>query len=66
MVPNLGPADRTLNEVAARAGIYEGDARKALDSMEAEGLVHRDTDVKLNIEFWIALNEAAERLAPPQ
>lgn len=66
MVPDLGLADRTLSEVAARAGIYEGDARKLLNSMEAEGLVHHDTDIKLNVEFWTALNEAAERLHPPE
>lgn len=64
MQPGRRIEDRTVDRMAADLGMEPADVARVLDQLEAEGVVHGDRDAKLEVEFWIALNEAAERLNP--
>jgi hypothetical protein len=64
----LGPdariADRTVDAIATRSGLSEGEVRRTLAQLESldPTAVHRDVDAKLGVEFWIALPPAIEAL----
>jgi DNA-binding MarR family transcriptional regulator len=65
MLPGRGIADLTVDRIAETAGMEPLAVARVLDQLEAEGLVHSDRDATLEVEFWIANNEAAERFEPP-
>jgi hypothetical protein len=62
--PGSGPAEKTVDRIAARIGLSTTDVSKTLRQLESldPALVHRDTDAKLQIEFWIALEAAISSL----
>lgn len=65
MDPEARPADQTVEAIVERTKLDEADVRTALVKLEAEGAVHPYVDLGLGAEFWMALDEAAERLEPP-
>lgn len=66
MQPNRTIADKTVDQIADDLGMAPHEVARTLDQLEAEGVVKNSTDATLEVEFWIALNEAAERLSPPE
>jgi DNA-binding MarR family transcriptional regulator len=65
MQPDRGIADLTVDRIAKDLGMESLAVARTLDGLEAEGVVKNSTDATLEVEFWIALNEAAERLDSP-
>jgi hypothetical protein len=65
--PEAGPAETTVERVAARTGLPAPAVDRTLRGLE--GLtptpVHRDVDAALGIEFWIALEQAIEDFERP-
>lgn len=67
LAPDATISDRTVKAVAVRTGMSEAEVSatlRKLDDMDPP-VVHQDTDAVSGERFWIALNEAAERLDPP-
>jgi hypothetical protein len=58
--PDAKVEDRTVSAVASLTGLSEADVEKTLEGLEQldPPLVHRDTDLGLDLEFWIALEAA--------
>lgn len=65
MQPDRSIADLTVDRIAETLGMEPLAVARVLDQLEAEGVVHCDREATLEVEFWIALNGAAERLDPP-
>lgn len=65
MDPDAGPADQTVEAIAEGTKLEERDVGTALVKLEAERVVHSYIDLGIGAEFWIALDEAVERLEPP-
>jgi DNA-binding MarR family transcriptional regulator len=65
MQPERRLEDQTVDGMARDLGMESGDVACVLDGLEARGVVENSTDATLEVEFWIAINEAAEQLDPP-
>lgn len=63
--PGVELTERTVAGVAARTGIDEAQVLSILNILEATDppAVRRDTDARLDVEFWTALDPATELLA---
>lgn len=59
-----GVEHRTVAAVADRTALTQDEVHRTLQGLEQldPPLVHRDTDLGLNLEFWIALEAAIEAL----
>lgn len=67
MQPERRLEDQTVDAMARDLGMESGDVARILGGLEARGVVENSTDATLEVEFWIANNEAAEQLdAPPK
>ena len=62
--PEAGISEKTLQRIAARTALPQTQVAETLRKLETlePPLVHRDTDAKLNVEFWIALEPAIEEV----
>lgn|GEM_PF-3806293 len=65
MQPERRLEERTVDAMARDLGMESRDVARVLDGLEARGVVENSTDATLEVEFWIANNEAAEQLDPP-
>jgi DNA-binding MarR family transcriptional regulator len=65
MQPERRLEDQTVDAMARDLGMESVDVARILGGLEARGVVENSTDATLEVEFWIANNEAAEQLHPP-
>lgn len=65
MQPERRLVDQTVDAIARDLGMDPADVARILDGLEARGVVENSTDATLEVEVWIANNEAAEQLEPP-
>lgn len=65
MQPDRRLEDQTVDAIARDLGMKPDDVARVLDGLEARGVIQNSTDATLEVDVWIANNEAAEQLDPP-
>lgn len=65
MQPDRSLEDLTVDAIARDLGMKPEDVARVLDALADRGVVQNSTDATLEVDVWIANNEAAEQLDPP-